>query len=479
MNAAVVIHRWFERGAGWAYAPEIENSKLAVMAVLDRQLKAGRPGTFSIQMAAGGCLIGTVADDPECPDPKAKGRKPTILRAVLLRDQPSEAQQQSLLRFMAEISPTRPGPDPALVLRLPANGEVPSKTAGMAAPKKMLRMRSNRKSTFTVIAVVIACAIGLAIVFGRANKPRSNSADINLEELAAVMNSQLSGWGVTRKLTTPDETTIAYFEFLSQDHVGQELLKSNHPYVEFIRRLPAGTIHRSEGLAKVDGVVKGLRALVSHLERRQSSEAGTATADECLRRIDQQMNYDAWRKRTRSPDGDLDRFAVIPNIGVVEYTERFRSGAMIDFAPIAELMKPPLQKWRIDVPDRPSPFRVFNAFFETLHRPRGIENCSASDRGHAYWEFVDRLPSDAKSLGWTCDDRDQLDVALRDLLQKLGGSPGGKTTEGLVEAIVREMDYDEWVMRPAVLSQKNGKPNSQELVQYVDRFRMQATRNAQ
>ena len=92
--------------------------------------------------------------------------------------------------------------------------------------------------------------------------------------------------------------------------------------------------------------------------------------------------------------------------------------------------------------EKATPFQILRLFFNTLQRPGFLAACSRNDKGHAYWQFAARLPEQPHSLGWTCDSRDQLDEALRRLLQSFGGTQGGMTTEGVIEAIARQMDYD-------------------------------------
>jgi hypothetical protein len=118
MDAAVIVHRWFEQGAGWAYAPEIEEIKLDLIASLDKFLKAAKPGPFHVDLRDGACVIGNIFEDIECSDSKAKDRKPTILRAAFLRHIPSDEQSQVILERLCSLWPSCPGPDPQLVIEV-------------------------------------------------------------------------------------------------------------------------------------------------------------------------------------------------------------------------------------------------------------------------------------------------------------------------------------------------------------------------
>jgi hypothetical protein len=93
MKVAVIVHRWFEQGAGWAFAPDAKPILLDVIAALDRYLKAGRDGDFHTEMPGNRFVLGSIVPDAGSPDPKARERKPFILWAVVLERVPSEEQR--------------------------------------------------------------------------------------------------------------------------------------------------------------------------------------------------------------------------------------------------------------------------------------------------------------------------------------------------------------------------------------------------
>ncbi len=483
MKVAVIVHRWFEQGAGWAFAPNVKPILLKVIAALDPHLKAGREGDFQVEMPGNGCVLGSVAFDAESLDPKARERRPTVLRAVVLERQPSEEQAASILNEIRSITPTHVGPDARLVVDVPA-----TLAAGRPKPVESERppagVRRKPWWTIAIILTIVAVSI-LAIAVAFQRKPGSGPPKPDdLTPVAREIATQLAAWGRKAEGKTPEGVIDEYFGFLCQKAVWKAPPDSKHPYVEFIKRLPLDTaftkpqppnaVQTPEGRWSEAGVAASLRKLVASLEGTRMQSRDSSTADESLKRVDRLMNYDAWRNQNRKPDEELNRFAIAPEQAVLDYVERFRSTASVDFAPVTDVMRASLSKWQMPLNEKATPFQVLRLFFATLQRPGFLPGCSRDDKGHAYWRFVDRLPEQTTSLGWTCDARDQLDEALRDLLQSLGETPGGKTTEGVIEAIGRQMDYDEWVKSAGRKWNTAGLPQSPELAAFVRRFRPKA-----
>ena len=71
----VAVHRWFESGESWAAHPWFDGRE-PLYDVLKPQLQ-GADGPFCVP-GLGGLLIGEKVPDPDCPDPKARARHPTI-----------------------------------------------------------------------------------------------------------------------------------------------------------------------------------------------------------------------------------------------------------------------------------------------------------------------------------------------------------------------------------------------------------------
>lgn len=486
MKVAVIVHRWFEQGAGWAFAPNAKPILLDVIAALDPHLKAGREGDFHAEMPSNRFVLGSIAPDAASPDPKARERKPSILRAVVLERVPSEEQRALILNEIRSITPSHAGPDECLVVDVPA-------TLATSRPKPVEPTRqagdSRRKSRRTVLIMLSIAAVGLlaiGVVYQQKSQPGPEKPN-DLKSVAEKMAAQLSGWGRKVQNKTPDDIIDEYFGFLCQKAAWKAAPDSRHPYVEFVKRLPPDAPSMKQRPAKgfrlresrwTEGEVEAaLRKLASSLERTRMASQDSSSAEENLKRVDSLMNYDRWRSQTRKPDESLNGFALSPEQSVLDYVEHFRNTAVAEFTPVADLMRERLLKWQVAVNDKDNAFQVLRLFFTTLQRPSCLSACSDRDKEHAYFAFADRLKERAvTSLGWTCDGRDQLDDALRDLLRSLGETPGGKTTEGMIEAIARQMDYDEWVKPAGRKWNTEGLPQSRELVAFVRNFRPKSER---
>ena len=409
MIVAVIVHRWFEQGAGWAFAPNVKPMLLDVIAALDPYLKAGREGDFQMEIPNSRCLLGNVAHDAGSLDPKARERRPTILCAVVLECPPSEEQAASILNELTSITPIQAGPDASLVIDVPA-------TLATGRPKSVESSRpaggSRRKPWKTILimlTIVAVSALAISVTFQQ--KPgRGPPKPEDLRPVAAKMAMQLAGWGRKAQSKAPEGVIDEYSGFLCQGAVWKTPPDSKHPYVSFIKRLP-GTARQPDGRWTEHEVETSLRILVASLEGTRMESQGSSTIDDSLKRVGRLMNYDAWRKQTRRPEEELNRFAIAPEQPVLDYVERFRSTASTEFAPVTELMRVRLSKWRVPLQEEATPFQILRLFFMTLQRPSFLPMCSENDKTHAYWRFADRLPEQPASLGWTCDNRDQLDQA--------------------------------------------------------------------
>ncbi|MFO0979301.1 MAG: serine/threonine-protein kinase [Planctomycetaceae bacterium] len=92
---ALLFHRWFETGAGWACDSALLEKLSAFVRLLTPILQApDRQEPFEIPVD-GGVLIGLVEPDCDCPDPRAASRHPFILKAVFLQKE----QRQKLERM--------------------------------------------------------------------------------------------------------------------------------------------------------------------------------------------------------------------------------------------------------------------------------------------------------------------------------------------------------------------------------------------
>lgn len=473
MNAAVIVHRWFERGADWAFAPEVQPMLLDIIKALDERQKSGRQGTFEIAVPGQGYLLGEIIRDSESLDPKARHRQPTMLRAVFLKH-PAQKQDAARLRErLTAVWPTCPGADSNLTLVDAGIISPGSRSVSRSAMIKVAARRSRRK-TVTMTSLGAISLVVVVCVLLQHSSPRRPTEDLkSLEPIAVAMNTQLSGWGHSLKAARPELVIQAYFGFLCQSAVWTDAPNSSHPYVEFIKRLPQQPFHPTHDQWTEEELNGDLRELASSLEGKKLNANDKSTPDECLQRIDELMNYDSWRKLHRDLDRDIPRFAAVPDPKIIDFVEHFRNNTSIspDLKEAADQMRARLKRWNVAVDENATPLDVFHKFFLTLQRPAFMDGCKESDKEYAYWKFLDRLPGKSSSLGWTCDDADQLKVALQDLLRHIGGTRKDQMVGGLIEAISDQMDYDKWLVEEGRNARTDGSPESKELKDYVKHFR--------
>ncbi len=482
MKAAVIVHRWFAQGADWAFSPQIKPILRDIIEALDERQKAGQPGIFKVEVSGQGVLFGEIVHDVESLDPKARHRRPTILRAVLLECAPDQSDTARLMEGLRSIWPTRCGADANLILVADAI-IVPTARANGRTHAVEVPRRPNRRKVVIMAALGTASVVAVALALVAHQGSGSNEQKDDLKPLRPIiqtMNLQLSGWGHAPKTGPPEAVINDYFGFLCQSSVWHEAPASNHPYVKFILRLPKQPFHAAHDQWTKDELETDLRKLAASLEGGKSDADDASTAERCFQRVDEQMNYDDWRTKYRDRDADQDAvdFATAPDVGVIEFVERFRKNASLSsnlngLKEPADQMRVQLKRWNFTTSDDATPLEVFRQFFSlALQRPTWLSKCGGSDKKHAYWRFLERLPEEPSSLGWTCDDSDQLRHSLQELLHDIGGGAGdGKTVAGLIEAISTQMEYEKWVVEHGRDWQKAPPPESKDLSDYVQHFR--------
>jgi hypothetical protein len=150
-GGVVAVHRWFAGGEDWAYHPWFERHTAALLRSLDARLKSGERGAFEVD-ALGGVLVGETLPDPDCPDPKARERAPTVLRVAFVPRRLRDDERPALLVALREVSPpTRPGPDPSLLL---PGGTVP--------PPLALPLESSRLPRRALLVAAASALLALA-----------------------------------------------------------------------------------------------------------------------------------------------------------------------------------------------------------------------------------------------------------------------------------------------------------------------------
>jgi hypothetical protein len=321
------------------------------------------------------------------------------------------------------------------------------------------------KLIVAALSLLIVCAIAV-VAWQKLNRTQQSREEINV--IADEMKRQIESWTGRRAEESPDAIINAYFEFLSQSHLGKKSGESKHPYVAFVKRLPVEPARPSNGAWSDSEVTRALADLAVRLE--QSGPEGVKhNAQSDLKSIDVGMNYDAWRKKDSSRnERQRGLFNETPSDSISSYVERFRDPSR--FQEVADKMGELLDKWQRK--HGRAPFEVLHIFFTTLHRPFWLDECNAEDKKHPYWRFADRLPHAEAingSLGWTCDDQDGVEEALELLLSnsRFGVDPLGKDAAGRIEAIKRQMIYEDWLgAQESAIDPKN-----KELIEFVRPFR--------
>ncbi len=79
----VFVHRWFRRGEGWAYHPEMESQVRDIAAVVAPRLLRGERGRFDIPLDHG-MLLGEIVADTDCENATATARGASIAKVALL-----------------------------------------------------------------------------------------------------------------------------------------------------------------------------------------------------------------------------------------------------------------------------------------------------------------------------------------------------------------------------------------------------------
>jgi hypothetical protein len=317
-----------------------------------------------------------------------------------------------------------------------------------------------------IIAALSLLIVGaIAVVAWQKLNPTPSSRE-QVNAIADEMKRQIESWTGHRAEESPDAVINAYFEFLSQSHLGKASGQSKHPYVAFVRRLPVEPARPSSGAWIDSEVTRALTDLAVRLDP-SGPEGVKHDAQSDLKSIDVGMNYDAWRKKDpHRHEKQRGLFNETPSDSICSYVERFRDASR--FQGIANKMGELLDKWQRQ--HGKSPFNVLHVFFTTLQRPSWLDDCNAEDRKHPYWRFADRLPRSDDingSFGWTCDVQDGVEDALELVLKRFNVDAQGKDAGGRIEAIKRLMSYEDWLdaQEPAPES------NNQKLIEFVRPFR--------
>ncbi len=114
----VFVHRWFRRGEGWAYHPEMEGRVRDIAAVVAPRLLRGERGRFDIPLDHG-LLLGEIVADTDCENATATARGASIAKVALLPAEPVfRKNADRLYRALQAVQPPSvEGPDGKLVIK--------------------------------------------------------------------------------------------------------------------------------------------------------------------------------------------------------------------------------------------------------------------------------------------------------------------------------------------------------------------------
>lgn len=465
-QGAIAIHRWFAQGEGWSYHPWFQSRLQEFLTVIKPELegrgeilpKSGGARMIECQ-ALGGFLIGEQVFDPECPDPLAAGRCPTILRVAFLEARPEAGNDEKIRAELRQIPlPEKAGPDTGLKLAA-TSATIPAKLRRSSQPG---RWRS-RIGLPAVLLISLAALLALAISdwpFPQiGGKFRPLFLGEELPEEKAKMIQLLGKWdpegkgGRSNHQKDVFQVAERFFEVLSKDEIKADWQdmdwEATHPDVKFVKPLPKfGAKPQDE---------KALRQELQSLLKRLTTEAKPpvdATSPQkslvkLLEEIEQEMDYLEWWKQTGK---DL-KYATTATLNpkLAEYVQRFIGRNPEDKTnlswqqPAAHRMYQELEKWNVkavskaDTTERP--WLVFHCYFQLLSQEHFDQAELKEDSYPAV--FINLLPDKAPTRDGRFDNQDQFKTALRKLSDKLNVE-ASNNVETLVSDISKAMDYQAW-----------------------------------
>jgi hypothetical protein len=167
----VVVHRWFSGGEGWAWCSgHTPGDFVGRLADVLRTRPAAAPA--GLLEAGPPWWLYHHAPDQGPVDPKARGRQPSILRAVALPSRPKSSYRDALAQRLAELPlPERPGEASRLFLEVPQawleaqkEGEAPPTPPKGESPGGYLVARRWIGRVLLMTAMV-ACLVAVVLVF--------------------------------------------------------------------------------------------------------------------------------------------------------------------------------------------------------------------------------------------------------------------------------------------------------------------------
>jgi hypothetical protein len=472
-DGAVAVYRWFDDGEGWAFHPWFSARGTELSHALDGVLKSAPAGEFCIP-ALDGFLVGEHCEDLNCADPKAQGRRPTLLRAVFLLRCPDAGSRKDLLEALRAVDlPRQRRQDPQLKIaddvRNRLTFEAPVERNGahkFVADAAIEPQTSRHLGVGLILLLVIGAAIALMVgVLGfaflgfhaaDANRSTSPASPIQSSQPPADTSSSTSPGSLDNNLESLTATRF-------RKALGPQA-RLDHPYVAFLKA-------QAERLPETERVYQNRaelpKLLLGFTLRDNLSDDALADA------LTEQMQYERWREASARREFQ-DRDKPLPE-ELRRFVERFRRPTP-GFRRAAVQMAQMVRGWGEPEPSEQfaeqQPFTVIDRFFAFLTRPRSLPRPLMLD--HPTVAFLWRLPADPIAEGQTFDRDPELAGALRRLLYHLEGEAARVDAEANVPALLarieKAMNYRDWCAagKRTYVDAERGLPD--EVVRFARRF---------
>jgi len=471
VGCPVVVHRWFETGEGWAWHPDMPAAEFVpcLAKVLRNRPESEETGTLEMDRT---WWLYHHAPDHQVGDRKARGRQPSILRAVALPGNLKNEYRARLAECLAEIPlPDRAGPTPELILEVPqAWLEVAEEPQGRPARGE----RGRRPGRMTpspwigrmlVMTAIVACLVAFVVVFvypdGRAD------GQVSAKEVRAKLLEPL---GVQLPENAPvDEVTRRFCELYCKpgmaahcfsginprDFDKTEGSQPQHPdwlfarqrFEEFqraIAHLPDAPV--KEGLTNaVNAVARKIPAKERGLRGPAPAVAATNAVGVLERRVVGELRKAGFVGGTRCGDYEQWFFAsfrwepgkpfpwdapVDPKCRKLALLFTRTEQAPQDILDAAGEMLKWLEKWGVkgvseaDVRERPWLVgRCFVEFLSLKHCALSEKERTELDRDNSLvWQQLKKLPSD----GWAVRGYPETATDTPDIVQSSGATHNGR-----------------------------------------------------